>query len=152
MSFRQQRRNCLEPRRNHYTGLSRLGENLLVALRARQFVFDNRLTYSNIRRNNRIDTDYSSDLKYAALTARETYYIQCWVLCQAKGIPPILPLPISRPRRYLHPTLESQLPCCFPAVTVSLDDLGRPDLLCAFCPHIKAYASITGESFSCSSV
>ena len=109
----------------------------------------------------RIDTDYSSDLKHTALTARETYYIQFWVLCQAKGIPPILPLPIPTPRRYLYPTLESQLPCCFPAVTVSSDDLvealpakkeGRPDLLCAFCPHIKAYASITGESFSFSSV
>ena len=90
--------------------------------------------------------------KHAALTARETYYIQFWVLCQAKGIPPTLPLPLPRPRRYQYPTLESHLPCSFPAVSVSPDDLvkevlpakkeGRPDLLCTFCPSIKAYASI----------
>ena len=63
-------------------------------------------------------------------------------------------MPIPRPRRYEYPTFESQLPCSFPAVKIDADDLadevlpakkeGRPDLLCAFCPRIKGYASITG--------
>ena len=90
-------------------------------------------------------------LKHEALTAREVYYIQFVVLRKAKGISPTLPIP--RPRRYLYPTLESQLPCSFPAVAINPDDLvetlplpakkeGRPDLLCAFCLHIKAYASV----------
>lgn len=106
------------------------------------------VSWFKYRAGYRVDTNYS---QHAALTARETYYIQSWILCQAKGIP--LPQPIPRPRRYLYPTLESQLPCSFPAITVDPDNLiealpakkeGRPDLLCAFCPHIKAYASITG--------
>ena len=90
--------------------------------------------------------------KHAALTNRETYYIQFAVLRQAKGMPPALPIP--RPRRYLYSTMESQLPCSFPAVSIGPDDLiddvppakkeGRPDLVCAFCSHIKTYASIAG--------
>lgn len=93
-------------------------------------------------------------MQHAALTTIEAYYIQFAVLRQAKGLPAES---IPRPRIYLYPTLESQLPCSFPAITVSSDDLvealpakkeGRPDLLCAFSPCIKAYASITGESFS----
>ena len=59
---------------------------------------------------------------------------------------------ILRPRRYLYSTLESQLPCSFPAVSICPEDLadevlpakkeGRPDLLCAFCPCVKIFASI----------
>lgn len=58
---------------------------------------------------------------------------------------------------YVIMKLEPELPCSFPAITLSADDLvealpakkeGRSDLLFAFCPCIKAYASITGESFS----
>ena len=91
-------------------------------------------------------------MQHAALTTREACYIQFAVLRQAKGLPA---RSIPRPRRYSYPTLESQLLCSFPAITVSPDDLveavpskkeGRPDLLCAFCPCIKASASITGES------
>ena len=66
------------------------------------------------------------------------------------GIP--LTPKIPRQRRFLYPTLESGLPCSFPAVTIESEVLvdevllakkeGRPDLLCAFCPHIKTFASI----------
>lgn len=90
-------------------------------------------------------------MQHAALTTRETYYIQFAVLRQAKHMPSTLPIP--RPRRYQYPTLESQLPGSFPAITIDPDDLveetlpakkeGRPDLLCPFCPHIKAYATPT---------
>ena len=91
-------------------------------------------------------------MQHAALTTREAYYIQFAVLRQAKGLPT---QSVPRPRRYLYPTLESQVPSSsFPAIIVSPDNLveevlpakkeGRPDLLCAFCPCIKAYASITG--------
>ena len=66
----------------------------------------------------------------------------------------IAPTPtISRNRRFKYPNLESQLPCSFPAVTIGSEDLvdevltakkaGRPDLLCAFCRHVKTFASIT---------
>ena len=94
---------------------------------------------------------FANFLQHAALTSREAYYIQFAVLRQAKGIPAAPPIP--RPRRFLYPTLESQLPSSFPAVTVDPNDLvqeaqsakkeGRPDLLYAFCPFVKAYASIT---------
>ena len=91
-------------------------------------------------------------LKHAALTTRETYLIQFAVLRQAMGMPASVLIP--RSRRCQYPIFESQLPCSFPAVKIDLDDLadevlpakkeGRPDVLYAFCPRIKGYASITG--------
>jgi len=99
-------------------------------------------------------TILTTDQQHAALSTTEAYYIQFATLRRAKGLPPTQPTP--RPRRHVNPTLESQLPSLFSAITTDADELvpealpirkeGRPELVCKFCTsyRIKAFASITG--------
>ena len=74
------------------------------------------------------------------------------MLRQAKGLDAIPPEP--RRRRAKYPTLETTLPCIFPAVQIQPDMLaaegpsarkeGKPELICKFCERVKGWQSIVG--------
>jgi hypothetical protein len=70
-----------------------------------------------------------------------------WVLRRALGLPQ--PAPPPRPPRHLFPTFEHGLPLLLlpavsldPADTVDPREVNhrKPELVCAFCPRIKAFA------------
>lgn len=74
------------------------------------------------------------------------------MLRQAKRLPPVIEL--LQPRRHPYKTFEFKLPVQFvpgsqinfhPANlvhTATPRKIGRPDLICRFCPSIKSFASI----------
>ncbi|KAL8942297.1 MAG: hypothetical protein Q9216_001741 [Gyalolechia sp. 2 TL-2023] len=98
-------------------------------------------------------------MQRAALTSLEIYYHQFAVLSRAYGLPELVP--VLRPRRYMYPTFESQLPCQYLSIGPDPAELvheeahtelsmspkkHRPNLTCKFCVrgNIKTFASIIG--------
>ncbi|KAI4150984.1 MAG: hypothetical protein LQ341_001000 [Variospora aurantia] len=82
-------------------------------------------------------------MQHAALTSIERYHIQFAVLRQAHGLP--ANPRIARPRRYVYPTFETQLPCLFPAIEAdAAQSVSAHQYIERFCvtAGVKVYASI----------
>ncbi|KAK8134938.1 hypothetical protein PG984_006950 [Apiospora sp. TS-2023a] len=92
-------------------------------------------------------------LQLASLTTFEAYLIQFAVLCRSRRLS--RPPAPSRPRRHPYKTFETELPLSAGfggGSSLRYDDeplagydvrVGRPTLLCRFCPGIKSFSRVT---------